>query len=183
MPPNACCAACDAPGVDTVDVNDFDALVAEYGPAIQRVAASYERDAGLCEDLVQDMLVAIWKAWPRFRGDASPRTFLLRIAHNRGASHAMTAARQPRQTSEIPDMTSPDGTALDAAERQEQADRLLDAVRELPMGQRQLVTLALEGLSYAEMAEVLDISGNLVGVRLNRARKALTEKLSVERHA
>ena len=59
----------------------------------------------------------------------------------------------------------------------------VDAVRELPMGQRQLVTLALEGLSYAEMAEVLDISGNLVGVRLNRARKALTEKLSVERHA
>ena len=53
-------------------------------------------------------------------------------------------------------------------------------MRELPLGQRQLVTLALEGLSYAEMAEVLDISSNLVGVRLNRARKALTDKLSGE---
>ncbi len=61
-------------------VSDFPALVSEFGPAIQRVAASYERDQGLCEDLVQDMLVAIWKAWPRYRGDASPRTFILRIA-------------------------------------------------------------------------------------------------------
>ena len=161
-------------------VSDFPALVSEFGPAIQRVAASYERDQGLCEDLVQDMLVAIWKAWPRYRGDASPRTFILRIAHNRGASHAMTQARQPRVTSEMPELGSATDTALRAAERQEQADRLLRAVCELPLGQRQLVTLALEGLSYAEMAEVLDISSNLVGVRLNRARKALTDKLSGE---
>ena len=110
-------------------MSDFDALVAEHGPAIRRVAASYEHDPGLAEDLTQDMLVAIWRAWPRFRGEASPRTFVLRIAHNRGASHALTQSRQPRSTDQIPDMSSPEGSALDRAERQEQADRLLAAAR------------------------------------------------------
>lgn len=183
MPPSACSAACDPiAGVAATSavVSDFDALVAEYGPAIRRVAASYERDIALAEDLTQEMLVAIWRAWPTFRGEASARTFVLRIAHNRGASHAMTQSRQPRSTDELPDMASPEGSALDRAERQEQADRLLAAVRALPLAQRQLVTLALEGLSYAEMATVLDITSNLVGVRLNRARSALSKQLAAE---
>lgn len=181
MPPNACCAACEPlPTPAAAPVTEFETLVAEHGPAIRRVAASYEHDPGLAEDLTQDMLVAIWRAWPRFRGEASARTFVLRIAHNRGASHALTQSRLPRSTDQIPDMQSPDGSALDRAERQEQADRLLAAVRALPLGQRQLVTLALEGLSYAEMAAVLDISSNLVGVRLNRARHALSKQLAAE---
>ncbi len=106
--------------------------------------------------------------------------FNTRAARARGAWEP--GGRRGRQgvVPEMPERGSGTDTALRAAERQEQADRLLRAVRELPLGQRQLVTLALEGLSYAEMAEVLDISSNLVGVRLNRARKALTDKLSGE---
>ena len=55
--------------------------------------------------------------------------------------------------------------------------RLQDAVRRLPLSQRQAVTLALEGFSHAEIADALGITANSVGVRLNRAKAALKSVL------
>ncbi len=57
------------------------------GAALARLAASYARGPGDGEDLFQDIAVAIWQALPRFRGECSERTFLFRIAHNRGIAH------------------------------------------------------------------------------------------------
>lgn len=64
---------------------------------------------------------------------------------------------------------SPGQDPESATERALLQEALLRAVRRLPLGQRQIVGMALEGLSYNEMAEVLDISVSNVGVRLNRA--------------
>jgi RNA polymerase sigma factor (sigma-70 family) len=58
--------------------------------------------------------------------------------------------------------------------------RLMSAIQSLPLTQRQIIVLMLEGLSHAEMAEVLGITENNVGVRLNRARKALKVALGVK---
>ena len=66
----------------------FDRILAEYGPSISRLAFSYESIAGVREELVQEIAMAIWKALPHFRGECSERTFVFRIAHNRGLSHA-----------------------------------------------------------------------------------------------
>jgi RNA polymerase sigma-70 factor (ECF subfamily) len=71
----------------------FEALMAADGAALTRLAASYARDAGDREDLFQEIAVAIWRALPRFRGECSERTFLFRIAHNRGIAHI--ARRRP----------------------------------------------------------------------------------------
>ena len=152
---------------------DFEALVAEHGAAIGRVAAAFERDAGLREDLAQDILLAIWQALPSFRNDAPLQHFVLRIAHNRAASHALKASRQPRSTAldeRLPSHTPPLDTQ---AIQGEAAQRLLAAVQQLSVADRQLVALALEGLSYKEIASLLELSVNLVGVRLNRARTRL----------
>ena len=62
-------------------------LVSEHERAIRRLASSYERDVGRRQDLVQDIWLALWQALPGFRGDCSERTFVFRIAHNRGVSH------------------------------------------------------------------------------------------------
>ena len=151
----------------------FDALVAEHGAAIGRVAAAFERDAALREDLSQDILLAIWQALPKFRGDAPLQHFVLRIAHNRAASHALKASRAPRSAELDPRMPAATPNLETQAMHSESAQRLLAAVQQLPVADRQLVTLALEGLPYKDIAELLDMSVNLVGVRLNRARKRL----------
>ena len=155
----------------------FDALLAEHGASLGRLAASYARAAGEREDLFQEIAIAIWKALPRFRGECSERTFLFRIAHNRGIAHI---ARRRLLTTDIDDRFEiedirPNPEQIVATGQQDQ--RLLEAVRHLPVAYRQVVTLTLEGLSYGEIAEVLGITESNVGARLTRARQMLRRQL------
>jgi RNA polymerase sigma-70 factor (ECF subfamily) len=153
-------------------------LVSEHDRAVRRLATSYEREPGRREDLVQDIWLALWQALPRFRGDCSERTFVFRIAHNRGVSHIQ---RWRRRRTETLDAGAPivDGHVdpeRAATERQRQ-ERLQAAVRRLPLGLRQVVALTLEGLSYREIADVVGITDNNVAVRLTRARALLARMM------
>ena len=65
----------------------FERILDEHGASISRLAYSYETVAGIREELVQEIAFAIWKALPHFRGECSERTFVYRIAHNRGLTH------------------------------------------------------------------------------------------------
>src|SRR5919109_5428661 len=70
----------------------FDDVLREHGPALWRVIASYAPPGAERDDLAQDVLVAVWQSLQRFRGDSLVRPFVLRIAHNRGLSHAWRRA-------------------------------------------------------------------------------------------
>jgi RNA polymerase sigma-70 factor (ECF subfamily) len=160
----------------------FTALIEAEGAALARLAASYAREPGDREDLFQDIAVAIWQALPRFRGECSERTFLFRIAHNRGIAHL---ARRRLPTIEAGDDlqlrdASPDPEQSLSAEQQ--GRRLRDAVLSLPVGYRQVVTLALEGMSYVEIGDVLGIAESNVGARLTRARQMLRTRLEGTSH-
>ena len=159
--------------IDRLREQVFRDLLKEYGGALRRVAASYEANADLREDLFQEICLAIWKALSSFRGDASPRTFIFRIAHNRGLSHGWREGRLPGRLAEpeaVVDLTpSPEAEAGQSQERR----RLQKAVRQLPVGSRQVLTLRLEGLTFKEIAEVTGLTENNVTVRASRARKAL----------
>ena len=65
------------------------------------------------------------------------------------------------------------------AARTDQRERLMSAIQSLPVMHRQMIVLMLEGLSHAEIAEVVGITENNVAVRLNRARKALKDTMGV----
>jgi DNA-directed RNA polymerase specialized sigma24 family protein len=66
----------------------FERILVEHGGAISRLAYRYEAERSVREELVQDIALALWQALPHFRGECSERTFIFRIAHNRGLSHA-----------------------------------------------------------------------------------------------
>lgn len=155
----------------------FDALLRAHGPSLARLAASYARRAGEHDDLFQEIAFAIWRALPGFRGECSERTFVFRVAHNRGISY-LARRRTPAGTNdddaELPDRRPNPEQALSASE---ESERLAHAVQGLPVRHRQVVTLALEGLSYGEIADVLGISETNVGARLTRARQMLRELL------
>jgi RNA polymerase sigma factor (sigma-70 family) len=155
----------------------FNALLAQHGASLARLAASYARAPGEREDLLQDIAMAIWQALPRFREESSERTFLFRIAHNRGISYI--ARRRPLiadidEEMDVQDARPDPATAL---LNQQEGERLLDAIRCLPVSHRQIVTLTLEDMSYAEIAEVVGISESNVGARLTRARQMLRRLL------
>jgi RNA polymerase sigma-70 factor (ECF subfamily) len=156
----------------------FERVVQEYGPALRRLASAWERNPAGQEDLLQEILLALWKALPRFRGEAAQRTFVFRVAMNRALTHRF---RRP------PD-NEPLGAAVHVSDSRrtpeaeaavlEQRAQLLAALQSLPLPMRQVLTLSLEGLSRAEIGDILGISENNAAVRLSRARRALQEALT-----
>lgn len=155
----------------------YELVLMENYPAIRRLAASYTRTSSDRDDLVQDIAMAFWRALPSFRGEASERTFLFRIAHNRAI--ALLERRRPSWVPVDDEAAGPDtrpGPEEAFAQRQRES-QLISAVRTLPIPYRQVVTLALEGMDYAEIAEILGIEISNVGVRLTRARRLLRSLL------
>jgi len=151
----------------------FERIVAEFGPLISRIAMSYEADPSLREDLTQQIFLAVWQALPSFRADSSLKTFIARVAQNRSISFVTKQVRQP-PTAEIPekleaDMLNPEDEAIEASERRS----LLDATRRLPLPQREVIILVLEGFDYSEIGEMLGIAPNALALRLSRAKAAL----------
>jgi RNA polymerase sigma-70 factor, ECF subfamily len=155
---------------------DYEDLWAEFGASIGRLASSYESRAHAREDLLQDIRLAIWSALPRFRGEASRRTFIFRIAHNRALTHVWRRKRtgQFDEPEDVADAReNPEASAIQDSNQA----RLVRAIRGLPIPFRQVITLTLEDLPHSEIAAILGISENNVAVRINRARKLLKEQL------
>ena len=151
----------------------------EYGAALSRVAATYAFQAADRDDLLQEILVAVWRALPAFRRESSEKTFIFRIAHNRGVTFA--SRRSPHGVGElVEELPDPGPTPEATATARDRHARLLSAVRRLPEPLRQTVTLHLEGFSNGEVAEVQGTSENNVAVRLTRARALLRTMLGEE---
>jgi RNA polymerase sigma-70 factor (ECF subfamily) len=115
----------------------------------------------------------VWRALPRFRGDCSERTFLFRIAHNRCITHI--SRRRPTVSLDEAGIEPEDrrATTESSLAAEQERERLAAAIRRLPVTYREVIVLMLEGLDYGEIANVVGINENHVGVRLNRARQQL----------
>lgn len=156
---------------------EFANLLATHGPALRRLAASYAKTANDREDLLQDIAIALWQALPKFRRECSERTFLFRIAHNRGISYfSKQQATVPLSNEDLETHPSYVTDSAESSLSQEQQERQLQAaVHSLPIIYRQVIILSLEGLEYKEIAQVLGITENNVGVRANRGRQLLRD--------
>ncbi len=155
----------------------FAEILEQYGPMLSRIAMSYELDPDLRNDLLQEMAFALWRAIPKFEQRSSLKTFVARIAHYRGASHVAKEIRRPNThelDAEVAEsMPAPDmqvGAKIDR-------DKLMQAVRRLPLKLSQVASLALEGFEAREVAETLGISANNASVRLKRAKELLQKEL------
>ena len=153
------------------------AVIDDYA-LLRRTVCGYEADPALQEDLMQDILLAIWRSLGRLEDRSRLRAYVLRIAHNLGASHIRSERRRVSTVS-----LSYEPAATPPERMSAELESLLAAVRSLPLPLRQVLLLQLEGFSYEEIAQTLGISGSNVGVRAHRARQQLAEILSAERDA
>lgn len=151
----------------------FDRIMKEHSPSVSRLVSVYATDHASREDLIQEIALALWTALPRFRGECSERTLVFRVAHNRALTHVSRRSKMHsdlQEANEIPDSRpTPESEASDEQFR----EHLLASVRQLPLAYRQVVVLLLEGMSHAQIAEILGISEGNVAVRATRSRKEL----------
>jgi RNA polymerase sigma-70 factor (ECF subfamily) len=132
------------------------------------------------EDLFQEVLLQLWSSIPNFRSEAKETTWIYRVAFNTALAWRRSERRR-REGNErflkfdISPRMQP--SHLESLPEQEIVERLYAAIRQLPKVDASLALMHLDGLSYQEMADVLGISENYIGVKLNRIRKQLAEQL------
>ncbi len=134
-------------------------------------------DRLLAEEVLQDIMVAVWRGAARFRADSSPRTWLFSIVR-----HHTINAIQRRKPNPLP-LDNPDNLpAANPIEQHEQIENLRSALRKLNDKHREVLEfIFFHGFSYAETATVLNIPIGTVRSRLNRAKTALHRLLVQEK--
>lgn len=157
----------------------FEATVTRHGPSLTRYANRATADQGQAEDLVQEALVAAWRSLDRFDGRSTLRTWLFGIL-----AHKIASARRRRTAVPVEDERldrAETGWRSDpehAASNSELRTALDTALRGLPEQQRRVwVLIEVEGLSQAEVAQVLRLTPDAVRGQLFRARRGLVERM------
>jgi len=170
------------------DKRAFDLLVSKYQRKLGRLLSRFIRDPSEVEDVTQEAFIKAYRALPGFRGESAFYTWLYRIGINTAKNHLVAMGRR-----------APTSTELDAeeAESVEAGDQLRDlntpenqmmsrqvgdtvnqTLQELPEELRTAITLReIEGLSYEEIATVMQCPVGTVRFRIFRAREAVAEKL------
>lgn len=163
----------------------FMSWLGEHGAAVMKVARAYTLTSDDCQDLAQEILLQAWRSLPNFEGKASPATWFYRVAlHTAMNWHRKDKPRRARQQPLL-DVQVLANDAASSAEQVQQRDiveQLYKAIHQLPKADAALVLLYLDELSYREMSEVLGISESNVGVKLNRAKKALSALMNGQPH-
>jgi RNA polymerase sigma-70 factor (ECF subfamily) len=168
------------------DKTAFDMLVRKYQHRIAAVVSRFVRDYAECQDVVQDSFIRAYKSLSGFRGDSQFYTWMYRIAVNTAKNHLASKKRRPSFDVELDDAENIDGGIYiqnnDTPEhellRDEIAQVVNKALAQLSDDIRQAITLReMEGLSYEEIADVMNTPVGTVRSRIFRAREAIDARL------
>jgi RNA polymerase sigma-70 factor (ECF subfamily) len=169
------------------DKTAFDLLVRKYQHKIAKLISRYVRDRREVEDVTQEALIKAYRAIGGFRGESAFYTWLYRIAVNTAKNYLESQGRRPPGTDmeiETAELTDGGASLREQAtpERQMLTDEIANTVNRviegLPEDLRTAITLReIEGMSYEEIAQVMDCPIGTVRSRIFRAREAVDQEL------
>ena len=165
----------------------FDLLFARYQSKIQNIISRYIRDSEEVKDVAQEAFIKAYRALPRFRGDSAFYTWLYRIAINTAKNHLVARSRRPPSmdvdaedadhrddAGELRTVETPEG----AMSRDQLHLVIRQALSDLPEDLRSALTLReFDGLSYEQIAQVLECPVGTVRSRIFRARGFIDERM------
>lgn len=170
------------------DKRAFDMLVLKYQHKIVGLVGRYLRDQDEILDVTQEAFIKAYRALPRFRGDSAFYTWLYRIAINTAKNHLVSKSRRPPDTDiDIDEGEFQNNSAvlrdIENPENSLATDQLeavvFKAIDDLPEELKVAVTLReFEGLSYEEIAQVMECPVGTVRSRIFRAREAIEKKIA-----
>jgi RNA polymerase sigma-70 factor, ECF subfamily len=174
------------------DPKAFEMLVVKYQRRIERLIARMVRDVDLVQDIAQESFIRAYRALPQFRGDSAFYTWLYRIAVNTAKKALVDLKRDPLVTESARASMNDDDDETSRVEREltdgetpeavlaskEIAQTVNAAIEALSDDLRQAITLReIEGLSYEEIAELMNCPIGTVRSRIFRAREAIAQRL------
>ena len=170
------------------DKHAFELLVHKYQRKLGRLLARFIRDPAEVEDVTQEAFIKAYRALPAFRGDSAFYTWLYRIGINTAKNYLMALGRRAPTSTEVEaeeaegledgeqlrDINTPESVLLSA----EIARTVNATIEELPEELRTAIQLReIEGMSYEDIARIMDCPIGTVRSRIFRAREAIAERL------
>lgn len=170
------------------DKNAFNLLVAKYQRRLGRLISRFVRDTAEAEDVTQDAFIKAYRALPGFRGESAFYTWLYRIGINTAKNHLLMNKRRPSSISEfdaeesetfeeaslLREVSTPENELMS----KQVVNVVQSSLQQLPEDLRSALTLReIEGLSYEEIAEVMNCPIGTVRSRIFRAREAVAANL------
>lgn len=174
------------------DHRAYELLVIKYQRRIERLIGRMVRDVDLVQDIAQESFIRAYRALPQFRGESAFYTWLYRIAVNTAKKALVELKRDPLVVESASSSAGEDGEETSRIEREltdaatpeailaskEIAETVNAAINALSEDLRQAITLReIEGLSYEEIAEMMNCPIGTVRSRIFRAREAIAQRL------
>jgi RNA polymerase sigma-70 factor (ECF subfamily) len=169
--------------VQNGDKGAFDLLVLKYQQKMHAIVSRFVRDTDDVADVVQESFIKAYRALPNFRGDSQFYTWLYRIGVNTAKNYLVARSRRPPSSDVdvadaeyysgneyLKDLGTPENNFF----RDELESLILKVIAELPEDLRTAVTLReYEGLSYEEIAQIMDCPVGTIRSRIFRARESI----------
>ena len=169
------------------DQTAFNVLVLRYQHRVLKLVSRFASDSAEAEDIAQEAFIKAYRALPSFRGDSAFYTWLYRIAINTAKNAVVSNRRRPvdfdldlqdpeqfERQARLKEVDTPEGLLLS----EEIRGTVAKAIEQLPEDLRMAIVLReIEGLSYEEIAEVMECPVGTVRSRIFRAREAIDRKL------
>ncbi len=152
----------------------FERHIREHELLLHKVCRMYAYTDADRQDLFQEMVIQLWKAYPKFKGDAKLSTWMYRIAINT----AITGLRKKKnfitsyESDGFPEHISDDSSGM---VQEEQLQQLYKAIEQLNEIEKAIVMLYMEDRSYIEMEDILGISEGNLRVKMNRIKEKLRQ--------
>ena len=151
--------------------SEFDELIRQHGSRIRRIALRYA-SIGAVDDLMQDILVRLWRSYPSFRSDAKIETWIYRVALNAAMTYVKTSIRERQGRAALAAQSSRPAAARAGPGMADVLESFLQMLGDIDAA---TLMMYLDGLTADEMSKVLGISSNAVNVRVNRLKQKFSD--------
>lgn len=159
----------------------YEEAMADLGPALERLARSYEADSDKRRDLLQEIHLETWRSFEQFQRQCSVRTWVYRVAHNVAATHVLRDRRAKTRTlvsiDEAASLPEPRDSSTEL-DRRNTIERLYALIQELKPLDREVILLYLEGMDAASIGEITGISSGNVATKIHRIKTMLANRFT-----
>jgi RNA polymerase sigma-70 factor, ECF subfamily len=155
--------------------NEFTELVYKHKGIVQRICNIYFYRNSYQEDYYQEIMIRLWKAWPTFKNQSAFSTWLYRVALNTAIDIMRKQSLQPVHIElSKTEYNIPDHDIVGESDKKEKLYRAINYLSDI---EKAIIFLYLEGYNYKEIAEIIGISENNTGVKINRIKNQLIKTI------
>ena len=153
---------------------EFEKQISQHELMLYKVCRVYAYSDADRQDLFQEIIIQLWKAYPKFKGDSKISTWLYRVAINTAIS-ALRKKKNIVKSYEPTSMPEPAGEHLPEYCEEERLQQMYHAIEQLNEVEKAIVMLYMEDRPYEEMEEILGLSKGNLRVKMNRIKEKLRQ--------